>query len=400
VWGWREEDETMLADAVKAEAQRLGFDLVGIVAAQRPPGLDALDAWIEHGYAGEMAYVQRRRDAYTHPSSVLEGVRSLIMVAVNYKPATGRPEPGVNQGCVSCYAWGQRDYHDVVQDKLSQLADFLHTRRPGCRTRCVVDTAPLLERSFAQRAGLGWIGKNTMLIHKRLGSWLFLGALLVDLALEEDAPFATGHCGTCTRCLDACPTQAFPEPDVLDARKCLSYLTIELRNEPVPIELREGITKRLFGCDICQQVCPWNHKAPAGREPAFAPTEDLAPADAMAWLSLSDEDVRQRFQRTALWRARRAVLLRNAAIVLGNHGDVRAVPALLEALDDAEPLVRGASAWALGRLRTVEALAALQSRQHCEDNAIVQDEIAGAIRGIRHEEGGAVGNVNGQRAQE
>jgi epoxyqueuosine reductase len=223
-----------------------------------------------------------------------------------------------------------------------------------------VDTAPLLERDFARRAGLGWFGKNTMLINKRLGSWCFLGALLLDRELTASVSFDANHCGTCTRCLDACPTDAFAGPYQLDARRCISYLTIELRG-PIPAELRPGMGEWIFGCDICQEVCPWNRKAPVGAAPApdldaVGPTLDL-----IDLLGLSEEEFRRRFRGTALWRTRRRGLLRNTAIALGNLGDPRALPALQRALEDTEPLVREAARWAIDRLSSVFHLARVNS---------------------------------------
>jgi epoxyqueuosine reductase len=213
----------------------------------------------------------------------------------------------------------------------------------------VVDTAPLLERDFARRAGLGWFGKNTMLINRRLGSYFFLGALLVDLDLRPDEPHATSHCGTCTACLDACPTGAFAGPYRLDARRCISYLTIELK-DAVPEELRPGLGEWVFGCDVCQEVCPWNRKAPPGSAPALQARPELEALDLVAVLGLSEEEFRRRFRGTALTRPKRRGLLRNAALVLGNAGGPEAVPALRRALDDPEPLVREAAGWALGRI--------------------------------------------------
>jgi epoxyqueuosine reductase len=258
------------------------------------------------------------------------------------------PNPG--HGRVSCYAWGTQDYHTVLRDRLRALADVLHDIAPECRTRAVVDTAPLLERDAARRAGLGWFGKNTMLINKHVGSWFFLGAVLTDVLLEPDAPHETAHCGTCTRCLDACPTDAFVAPYVLDARKCISYLTIELRGRPIPEELRTGLDNWLFGCDVCQDVCPWNRKAPLSNDPAFQPRADLHPAECATFINLTDADFKERFGDTPLARPGRAGMARNACIVLGNHGDRSAVPPLKRALTDADPIVRESAAWALHRL--------------------------------------------------
>jgi epoxyqueuosine reductase len=244
------------------------------------------------------------------------------------------------------------DYHDVLRQRLNQLLEWVQGEVPGCRGRGVVDSAPLLERDFARRAGLGWFGKNTMLIHKRLGSYFFLGALLLDVELRPDPPHETAHCGTCTACLDACPTQAFDGPGVLDSRRCVSYLTIELRG-PIAPELREGVGAWLFGCDVCQEVCPWNHKAPPGTEPALQPRHELEAIDPVELLGLSEEEFRRRFRDTALWRAKRCGLLRNAAIVLGNRGDPAALPALRQALDDTDPVVREAAEWAISQIGAI-----------------------------------------------
>jgi epoxyqueuosine reductase len=221
-----------------------------------------------------------------------------------------------------------------------------------------------------------------MLIHKRLGSWLFLAGLLTDLELEYDHPHETAHCGTCTRCLEACPTDAFPEPYVLDARRCISYLTIEIRDQPIPHDLREGLGQWLFGCDICQDVCPWNRKAPVSGEPAFQPVRDLNPPDAVALLRMSEDDFQQRFGHTPLARPGRAGLLRNACIVLGNAGDARAEPVLTQALHDPEPLVRGAAAWALGRLGGSDTADCLRSHMASETDPSVIEEIVAAVAAL------------------
>ncbi len=374
-------DGAALSAVIKAEARRLGFDLTGIAPAVTATGFSNLREWLRRGYAGRMDYIPQRRAAYEHPQHILQSVRSVVLLAVNYRTAEPRPA-GPTGGLVSRYAWGETDYHDLLRGKLRQLADFVHERRPGCRTRGVVDTAPLLERDFARLAGLGWLGKNTMLINKHIGSWLFLAALLVDVELEPDQPHETSHCGRCTRCLEACPTGAFPEPFVLDARKCISYLTIELREAPIPMELREKMGRWLFGCDICQDVCPWNRKAPISNEPAFRPLADLTPVDALELLKLSNEQFRDRFRTSPLVRPKRAGLLRNAAVVLGNSSDRRAVPALIARLDDSEPLIRGAAAWALGRLGGERSAAALKLRLSVEENGDVLEELRAAVDSI------------------
>jgi epoxyqueuosine reductase len=333
-----------LETRIKEQARALGFELAGIAPAAPADGFEHLRDWLDQGRAGEMGYLVKQAEARRHPSSILPEVRSVVMVALQYGAADD-PCPGAR---VARYALGQ-DYHDVLWEKLDRLLEWVQGEAPGCRGRGVVDTAPLLERDFARRAGLGWIGKNTMLIHKRLGSWCFLGALLLDLELRPDPPFEAFHCGACTACLDACPTQAFPAPGQLDARRCISYLTIELRSE-ISEELRQPMGDWLFGCDICQEVCPWNRKAPPGGEPALRPRADLLALDPIELLGLSEEEFRRRFRGTALLRPRRRGLLRNAAIVLGNRRDPTALPALRRALEDPETLVRDAARWAISQI--------------------------------------------------
>ena len=368
------------ASEIKLEAKRLGFDLVGIAPAISPGGFHDFQKWLTRNFAGEMTYLPEREPAYSHPKHVLDKVASIVMLGLNYR--TNEPRPaGTDEGLVSRYAWGEADYHDVIRDKMKQLARFVESLKPGCRTRGVVDTAPLLERDFARLSGLGWFGKNTMLINKQAGSWFFLAALLVDFALDADQPHETSHCGTCTRCLDACPTHAFPEPYVLDARKCISYLTIELSGS-ISTEFRQPMGEWLFGCDVCQDVCPWNNKAPLSQERAFHPVSDLSPANALELLELNEHQFRERFRKSPLWRPGRAGLLRNAAIVLGNKGGPRAHRALARALQDTEPTIRGAAAWALGRLGGESAAMALKSRRLVEDNDDVQQEIAAALESV------------------
>jgi epoxyqueuosine reductase len=346
----------------KQQAQALGFELVGIASATPAEGFDRLRDWLERGFAGTMDYMHRHAEARRHPASILPEVRSVIMVGMSYKPAQDPPqaederpaEPSaLPTGKVARYARGA-DYHDVLRGRLNHLLAWLQEERPGCRGRGVVDTAPLLERDYARRAGLGWFGKNTMLLNRRQGSYFFLGALLVDLDLQADAPHQTNHCGTCTACLDSCPTEAFAGPGLLDARRCISYLTIELKGA-VPAELRPALGEWVFGCDVCQEVCPWNRKAPPGSEPALQGGErDLERLDLVELLGLSEEEFRHRFRGTALMRARRRGLLRNAALALGSQAGTRrvaaALPALRRALDDGEPLVREAAAWAIAQI--------------------------------------------------
>jgi len=362
---------------LKSQARQAGFDLVGVCPAVTPAGLHHLHAWLDAGYAGQMQYFSARREAYAHPRHILAGVRSLVMLGMRYRTV----EPAAcqaGQGRISRYAWGRADYHDVIHERLRQLGQWLAAQAPGASVRGVVDTAPLLEREFARLAGLGWIGKNTMLINREAGSWFFLAALLTDLELAYDPPLAQEYCGTCRACLDACPTQAFPQAYVLDATRCLSYLTIELRGS-VPTPLRAEIGDWLFGCDICQDVCPWNRRAPVSGESAFVPAPGANPvplAEVFAW---TDDAFRARFRRTPLWRAKRRGILRNAALVAGRQCAGELIDALVRGLHDVEPLVRGACAWALGRYTDPRAQQALQHRLAQENDSQVRDEITAAL---------------------
>jgi len=371
-------DRDGLTSKLKSDAAQLGFQLCGICPAVSPTGTANFDEWLAAGYAGQMHYLSERRQAYNHPRHLLEGVRSMVMLAMPYLTEAPR-EAASGTGRVSRYAWGELDYHDVIRERLHRLADSFRELAPEATTRGVVDTAPLLEREFAQLAGLGWIGKNTLLLSKEAGSYFFLAALLTDQELVYDAPHATDHCGTCTACLDACPTDAFAQPYVLDATRCISYLTIELQ-DVIPDELRPRMGSWLFGCDICQDVCPWNSEAPTSSEPTFFPQDSLNPIELAALFDLDEPAFRQRFRQTPLWRSHRRGLLRNAAIVLGNQRDANAIAALCKGLNDDEPLVRGAAAWALGELTSDAARELLTEKQITESDAQVQHEIATALK--------------------
>lgn len=370
-------DSAGVTNGLKQRASELGFSLAGVCPAVSPPGVSRFESWLAAGYAGQMSYLADRRDAFADPQYVLEGARSIVMLAMDYRTADPLL-PDAGQGRVSRYAWGTADYHDVIHSRLRSLADCLHECVPQACVRGVVDTAPLLEREFAQLAGLGWIGKNTLLLNRRHGSWFFLSALLTDAELVYDQPHATDHCGTCRACLDACPTAAFPQPYVLDASRCISYLTIELRDAVLP-ELRTGIGDWLFGCDVCQDVCPWNSRAPISDEAVFGPRDGSNPVDLIQLFDLDEAAFRTRFRNTPLWRPRRRGILRNAAIVLGNRTTPAALPALIRGLNDVEPLVRGACAWALGRYVQPVAEQALRSHLEGETDPQVRSEILAAL---------------------
>ena len=375
-------DAASLTSELKAAAERLGFSQAAACPAVSPTGATRLGEWLHLGYGGEMDYISVRQQAYADPGMVLEGARSILMLTLNYRTADPQPLQD-SEGRISRYAWGPTDYHDVIHERLKQLVTLVENRVPGAKARGVVDSAPLMEREFAQLAGLGWIGKHTLLLSHQQGSYFFLAALLTDQELVYDEPQDADHCGSCTACLDACPTEAFVQPHLLDATRCISYLTIEL-DGPIPRELRSGIGDWLFGCDVCQDVCPWNRFAPLSPEPAFKPRQDSPtnPVQLAEFFNLDDAAFRLRFRHTPLWRAQRRGLLRNAAIVLGNQRTIAALPALLRGLHDPEPLVRGASAWALGEIGTDESNAVLKERLADEDDACVRKEIESAMRTI------------------
>jgi len=370
-----------LTQSLKSEAGRLGFTLSGCCAAVSPAGFAPLTDWIEAGYAGEMEYMKSRLHAYEHPRHVMDGAVSVLMLGMNYQ--TRSPQPvAAGQGRIARYAWGSGDYHDLIHSRLKQLKRFAiglsdDTGEP-ILARGVVDTAPLLEREFAQLAGLGWAAKNTMLINPQQGSWFFLAALLLNVPLDYDEPFSGFHCGTCTACLDACPTDAFVEPGKLDATKCISYLTIEHRNATDP-SLRSQVGDWVLGCDVCQEVCPWNRKAPLANEEVFEPLPGHDPLDLRSLFWLTDDEFRARFRKTPLWRPRRRGILRNAAIAMGNRPDEGNLVALGRGLSDSESLVRGASAWAIGFHNFSGAAEMLQRQLESDDDPEVLEEIQLAL---------------------
>ena len=369
-----------ISERLKAQAYGLGFDLAGIAALGVPDTKSQFDAWLAAGNAGNMTYLHDvgadlRRDARApHP-----GATHALVVAMNY----GGHEPA---GPVARYARGD-DYHEVLRERLRELHGWLE-RETGqsINARPYVDSGPVLERDLAQRAGLGWFGKNTCLINPKEGSFLFLASLFVEYPLQPDAPFEADRCGSCTRCLDACPTDALVSPRVLDANLCISYLTIELR-DVIPEPLRAPINDLVYGCDICQDVCPWNRKFSLPlTELRFAPRAVLAGMDARSLatrlLKMSVAEYTAAFKGSPMKRAKFSGLRRNAAVVLGNVGSADDAPVLISALRDESPVVRGHAAWALGRFGTSFVESALRARLDDEPDAEVREEIASALRAI------------------
>jgi epoxyqueuosine reductase len=343
-----------LGPRVRAAARALGFDAVGVAPAEPPPHAEFLAEWLARGYGGEMGWLARRAAEREDPRRVLPGARSVVVVAVVYDPGADEDDPAAARGRVARYAGG-RDYHDVLLERLAALEREIAGLAPGAKTRSYVDTGPVLERPLAARAGLGWVGKNTLLIHPALGSYLFLAVVLTDLALASDAP-GPDHCGSCRACLDACPTDAFPEPYVLDASRCLSYTTIELGGA-IPEPLRAPQASWVFGCDVCQDVCPWNLRSKRRVPPDESGVRaELAPraewrAPALAGLLALDEAAFAALaDGTALTRTRWRGLVRNALVAAGNSGDASLRPAVARLAASADALLAEHARWALAKL--------------------------------------------------
>jgi epoxyqueuosine reductase len=329
-----------------------------------------------------MAYMARTATQRSHPGEFLPWARSVVSVALKYSaPYRRPPESEGIRGWISRYAWGE-DYHDLMQAKLEQLLAFAQAvAGMEVRGRIFVDAGPVLDRDVGARAGIGWFGKNTNLLSMRLGSFFFLGELFVSLELPPDRPMQD-RCGQCRLCLDACPTNAFVGPYVLDARRCISYLTIELKS-PIPRELRSRMGVHIFGCDICQDVCPYNARMKPTQESAFTPRDGLHAPELIPLLALSEAGFKARFRGSPILRAKRRGFLRNVCVALGNLKRPEAVPALARTLrEDPEPLVRGHAAWALGQIATPEAAAALQAARQREQEASVQEEIHQAVQAL------------------
>jgi epoxyqueuosine reductase len=330
-------------EQIRQAALECGFELCGIAPAAPAPDFPLYTAWIEAGYAGAMRYLtDHRAGVREDPRRLLPSSRSIICLGKVYNSR------GPDSTQLSRYAWGD-DYHDLMREAMTRLVDRLR-KEEEFEWKICVDTAPLLERSYGRLAGLGWIGRNTCLINQQLGSWIFLGEILTSLELAPDAP-PPDRCGTCRRCIDACPTEAIvPSASgfTLDSRLCISYLTIELRGD-IPEERREGMGGHVFGCDICQDVCPWNRRAAITDEPRFAPRHELPP-DLESLAGLAEQEFRDRFRGTPVTRARYTGFLRNVAVAMGNSGNPRFLPALDKLIQSDDPVVSRHAAWAKERL--------------------------------------------------
>ena len=368
-----------LTQLLRKKAKELAFDLVGAIPVSRSKTIDDYNSWLKKGYAGSMGYLERHAELKEDPRRLLPETMSLFALGFNYNtvaPSSQTQNPEI--GCISRYAWGD-DYHQLIRSKLSKLENYLcHELNAGMLSRSFVDSGPVLEREIAQRAGLGWIGKHSNLINWEKGSWFFLAELLVDVPLETNLPFTRVDCGTCTICIEACPTEAIIANRTVDARLCISYLTIELKGA-IPVELRPKMSNMIFGCDICQEVCPWNQNASKSPESGLLPRPENVAPELTELMKLDQSAFKKRFRKSPIKRTKRRGLLRNVAVALGNWAHESAIPALSLGLQDSEPLVRSHAAWALGRISASQAKINLKAARISEKDPAVLEEIEAAL---------------------
>jgi len=363
-----------LKSALIQKAHQLGFTLTGVTTPDPPESFGKFQEWVAQGRHAGMAYLSSERSLArrSDPRQILPECQSILVLGSSYFP------PGDVQGGVAAYAWGD-DYHDVLKPRLQALISFLEERvGHPVPNRWYTDTGPILERDLARRAGLGWIGKNSMLIHSQLGSYFLLAEILLGIALPPDEPFPSDHCGSCTRCLESCPTGCILPNRTLDAGRCISYLTIENKAD-IPNELREQVGEWLFGCDVCQQVCPWNRFAPKEGDPAFAARPGIPPENLAGELHLSAESFNRKFRGSPVKRAKRRGYLRNTLVVLGNRKKREDPEHLAAARHNPEALVRQHAAWALGRVGGEEVRQLLTDWLADEPEPAVVDEIRAAL---------------------
>jgi epoxyqueuosine reductase len=359
-------------ESLKSFAESLGFDGFGVASPQLGPAGERFGKWLDAGYDGEMSYIRRGEEKRKNPDLVLEGVKSILCFRTNYYTMEKDMSYVEHRDTadISIYALN-KDYHDTITPRLRQMEEKIKQEFEGCRTRIYVDTGPILEKPLAQQAGLGWIGKHTNLLTQGSGSWYFLSEILTDVALPSSQP-ADDHCGTCRSCIDICPTDAIIAPYVLDSKRCISYLTIELKGV-IPVEFRKAIGNRIYGCDDCQIVCPWNSYAVKTGEPDFQQKQDTFKLTDL--IQISQEVFSRRFKGSPIKRIKRRGLLRNVAVALGNSGNTQAIPILLKVLDDEEPLIRAHVVWALGELSGPEVLPAIREKLNNESEEIVLEEL-------------------------
>jgi epoxyqueuosine reductase len=341
----------LFEEQIKARAKELGFDLTGIAPVTPVPELSFYTSWIEAGFAGKMDYLKRNIDKRQNITRIVPEAKSIIVSAMIYN--TGQPlsihSGDAGKGWISRYSWGD-DYHDIIKAKLFELSDYIAA---NCGTeyvnRLYVDTGPVVDRVHAKYAGIGWFGKNTCIINQKAGSWFFLGEIITNLDLKPDTP-VPDRCGSCQRCIDDCPTEAILEPYVLDSRRCISYLTIELK-EKIPVALRENIGNHIFGCDICQDVCPWNRKAPVTDKSAFEPRPGLMNPSLETLADLNDDGFREKFRQSPVKRTKLRGILRNLAVVMGNTGSRKYLPVLQSMAEKSETMVAEHARWAINKIK-------------------------------------------------
>jgi epoxyqueuosine reductase len=353
-------------------AGSLGFDGFGVTRPQLGPAGERFGQWLDAGYDGEMSYLKRGEEKRKNPDLVLEGVKSILCFRTNYYTMEKDMSYVGHRDTadISVYALN-KDYHDTITPRLRLMEKKIQEEFEGCRTRIYVDTGPILEKPLAQQAGLGWIGKHTNLLTQGVGSWYFLSEILTDIALPSSQS-AEDHCGTCRSCIDICPTDAIIAPYVLDSKRCISYLTIELKGV-IPVEFRKAIGNRIYGCDDCQIVCPWNSYAVNTYDPDFQQKQDTLKL--IDLIQISQEVFSRRFKGSPIKRIKRRGLLRNVAVALGNSGNTQAIPILLKVLDDEEPLIRAHVVWALGELSGPDILPVIRGKLNNEKERIVLEEL-------------------------
>jgi epoxyqueuosine reductase len=339
-----------MSSRIREEARRLGFFKTGITSARPLPKLERFDGWVREGMHGEMRYLERQLPKRMDPGLVLAGARSLLVLAMNYHTGHALANQPL-KGRISRHAWGD-DYHITIKNRLEQLLGFIKKQESSAQGLCYVDTGPVMEKIWGAETALGWMGKHTNLITRDRGSWFFVGVILLNLDLEYEAP-EKDYCGKCGRCMQACPTGAIVAPYVLDARLCISYLTIELRGS-IPHHLRPLVGNRIYGCDDCQEVCPWNRFAVKTSESAFLPREENFMPDLLSLVRITPEEFKSRFRNSPILRSTRDGFVRNVVIALGNSGKSDAIPALRVALQDSSPVVRSHAQWALDQITIYE----------------------------------------------
>jgi epoxyqueuosine reductase len=364
-------DIQILTRKIREEALRLGFLRIGFARAGRPPYEEQFKSWLENRFHGGMHYLKRQASRRMNPGLVLAGVRSVIVLALNYSFDCAVVESPLN-GRISRYAWGS-DYHPVIKNRLDRLLAFIRCQVPDVHGLSSVDSGPVMEKAWGSQTSIGWMGKNTILITRDHGSRFFIGVILLDIELEYD-PKAKDFCGTCNRCIRACPSRALSAPYVLDARRCISYLTVEFRGV-IPREIRPFIGSRIYGCDDCQDACPWNRKPlPANAIELMPQAGNYAP-QLLSLAAISREEFDRRFVDSPIRRITRDVFIRNIMIALGNSSQIESVPVLEKALRDFSPLVRAHAVWALGQMPGSETSSALESARKRESDASVLEEM-------------------------